>query len=353
MTLSPCHAILTAADHTADTTMKKVSLADVASAAGVGKATASRALSASSNADIREQTRAHVRRVAEQLGYRPSRTAQALRTGRHLALSLVVPLESWGWWGPVLQGATAEAHRLGYQLLIHPLHETSGLESTLEELSHLSLDGLVIITPEHFENRQASAIAHELPTVLIDDALDEPPFVTVRADNEGGGAMAAQHLLERGRQHPLIIAPPGHGAFIHDRIRGFHNTLQRAGVQRDIAVLVSKEAFDEPGADIHGLSAQLQRHAPFDSIFALTDYLAAPALGALRLAGYRVPEDVAVIGFDDERIARLVDPTLTTIQQPTIQLGALAIRLIVEGHADPYSRQVHTLPVSLIERSSS
>ncbi|WP_251976310.1 LacI family DNA-binding transcriptional regulator [Salinicola avicenniae] len=335
--------------------MKKVSLADVASAAGVGKATASRALSPSPHADVREATRQHVRRIAEQLGYRPSRTAQALRTGRHLTLSLVVPLESWGWWAPVLQGATAEANRLGYQLLIHPLHESLGLAGTLEELSYLALDGLVIVTPEHFEASQTAAVSRGLPTVLIDDVLTEPPFVTVRSDNAGGGALVARHLLARGRRRPLIVAPSGQAAFIDERIAGFRSVLAEAGIAcEDEAILISDDDFDQPEPDIERLARRLTSCAPFDCVFALTDYLAAPVLGALRKAGYRVPQDVAVAGFDDERIARLVDPPLTTVHQPTAQLGELAVRLVVEGQTEaPEATRLHTLPVSLVERASS
>ncbi|SOC52199.1 transcriptional regulator, LacI family [Chromohalobacter canadensis] len=302
--------------------MKKVSLADVARAAGVGKATASRALSASPHADVRAETREHVRRVAERLGYRPSRTAQALRTGRHHTLGLVVPLESWAWWAPVLQGATAEANRLGYQLLIHPLNAQLGLAGTLEELSHLSLDGLVIVTPETLEASDMPPASGARPTVLIDDVLAAPPCVAVRSDSRSGGAQVARHLLARGRRRPLVIAPAGEAAFIDERIAGFREGLAEAGVTLDdAAILVSDEAFDQPRPDASRLAQRLLAQAPFDAVFALTDYLAASTLGALRHAGYRVPGDVSVVGFDDERIARVVDPALTTVRQPMDELG--------------------------------
>ncbi len=333
--------------------MARVSLADVARAAGVGKATASRALSSGEHLDVKAETREHVRAVARELGYRPSSTAQALRTGRHGALSVAAPLADWAWWAPMLQGAAREAQALSYRLLVHPVESAMSMRTLSAELENLPVDGLVVVTSGAAGDDELTSLA--VPVVYVDDVTDRPGSVTIRSANRDGGQQAGRHLLARGRSSPVVIVPDPELAYVRERVEGLRDALAGAGVSLPpAAVVTSKESFEDAEQTSVAIQELLDRGARFDSVFAVSDYLAASAIRTLRRAGVDVPGDVSVVGFDDERAARLVDPRLTTVRQPLAELGAFAVRQLVAarsgGRLDP---GVHELPVELVVRESS
>ncbi|NKF31298.1 LacI family transcriptional regulator, partial [Pseudomonas sp. BGM005] len=123
---------------------KKTTLADVSKAAGVGMATVSRALG--DHPDVSEATRQRVRGIAAELGYRPSVAARALRTGSFHAISAIVPDAGWGWWEPVVRAAHTAANERGYQLLVHPVDSSGGLASTVDGLSSIPTEGVIVIS---------------------------------------------------------------------------------------------------------------------------------------------------------------------------------------------------------------
>lgn len=334
--------------------MARVSLADVARVAGVGKATASRSLSSGEHPDVRAETREHVRAVARELGYRPSSAAQALRTGRHGALSVAAPLADWAWWAPMLQGAAREAQALDYRLLIHPVESASAMRTLSAELENLPVDGLVVVTPGA-ESDDAELGGLTVPVVYVDDVTVRSGSVTIRSANRDGGQQAGRHLVARGRSRPLVIVPDPELAYVRERVEGLRDALAETGLSLPPdAVVTSKESFEDAEETSVVVQEVLDRGVPFDSVFAVSDYLAASAIRTLRRAGVDVPGDVSVVGFDDERAARLVDPRLTTVRQPLAELGAFAVRKLVSactgGHLEP---GVHELPVELVVRESS
>jgi len=340
--------------------LSRVSLAEVARVAGVGKATASRALSPRDHPDIAPETRQHVRAVAEQLGYRPSRTAQALRTGRHRILSLVIPLQDWAWWAPMLQGAAEETRRRGYNLLVHPLQPADGIGAVVQELKELAVDGLIMVTPDDslddslHENRW-DLKGLNMPVLYIDDTRDRPDDLRVCAANRSGGVLVGRHLLARERKQPLIIEPAGDFLYVRDRRQGFIDAFLEEGiVLTPDRFIVSGETYAQEQALLPALQQRIQEGVQFDAVFATSDYLAISALRSLRQAGIRVPQDVSVVGFDDERAALLVDPRLTTVRQPLHQMGETAVQLLLDAVTAGEARSaVHELDVELVFRESS
>ena len=334
--------------------MTRVSLADVARVAGVGKATASRALSSAEHSDVKAETREHVRAVARELGYRPSSTARALRTGRHGALSVAAPLADWAWWAPMLQGAAREAQSLDYRLLVHPVESTSAMRTLSGELANLPVDGLIVVT-SGVAGDDAELANVTVPVVYIDDVAERPGSVTIRSANRDGGQQAGRHLVARGRRRPLVIVPDPELAYVRERVEGLRDAFAESGLSLPPeAVVTSTESFEQAEQTSVAVQEVLDRGLPFDSVFAVSDYLAASAIRTLRRAGVDVPGDVSVVGFDDERAARLVDPRLTTVRQPLAELGAFAVRQLVTARSGGrLDVGVHELPVELVVRESS
>lgn len=334
---------------------RRPTLADVARSAGVGKATASRALAATRHPDVGEETRARIWAAAEELGYRPSSTARALRTGRFHSLSVVVPYSLVEWLEPTLKGAGEEAARAGYQLMVHPVDPYGeGVGPLLDRLGDIPTDALVMVDPAMTPEQEERLRAVERPVVFFDDQADHPWAANIRAANLDGGYQVTKHLVECGRRRIAVVAPPGGMRFVSDRIAGYRAALAEAGMSASDELVIT---VDDPCSRPEALSiemAPLMDAAPFDAVFAISDYLAAVVLRALRKAKLRVPDDVSVAGFDDERAAILVDPPLTTVRQPTAEMGRLAVRLAVRAaEGEPVQPEVHELPVELVVRESS
>jgi len=344
-----------------------VTLVDVADAAGVSKTTASRALSKVEHPDVSAGTRETVRRVAEELGYRANATARALRSGRVDVLSVVMPvlgLGYVGWWAPALSAARAEAARHGYRLVVHLLDSRSQeLGEVLDGLVDFPTDALILITPLLTAAQESQVQRLKVPVVFLDDTAHHPWAPTVCGDNYGGGYLAGRHLVECGcrRIAAIVRLPePTYGrerlelTYARERLDGFRAALREAGVVvRDDLIVGSEETFMPPPPRSLAIEALLARGETFDGVFAVTDHLAATALRSLRNAGLRVPGDVAVVGYDDERAAYLVEPPLTTIRQPVAEFGRMAVRVALaalNGGTDP---ERITLPVELVVRRSS
>jgi len=333
---------------------QKVRLSDIARAAGVSAATVSRALRG--HPDIQASTRERVREIADRLGYQPSTVARALRTGRYATLSMVLPAESVGWWQPVLHGAATEAERRGYRILVQPLPGHAGALAELldEAVSALPVDGAIVVF-EQASSDGAVRLDVPLPVVAFDDVHASPLWPSVCADNEQGGYLATRHLLENGRRQVVALTPAGAAAFVDERLTGFRRALAEARIDPATATVIRSPDFSTPVSSYSaGVDALLARGTRFDAIFAVCDFVAFPALRSLRRAGLRVPEDVAVVGFDDERGAEISDPALTSVRQPYAELGGRLVSLLIEqieGRELPATREVGA--VELIVRESS
>lgn len=303
-----------------------------------------------------EQTRDRVRAVAAELGYRPSRAAQALRTGRHRMLSLVVSLEDWAWWAPLLEGASSEAQRQGYNILVHPLQTATGGGAFARDLKDLSVDGLVLVASKGLEPDTGSFWDElELPLIYIDDLWERPSHKRICANNSAGGALVGRHLRERQRKQPIILTPEEQYVHNRDRIAGFfegYHQTTRESDRFDTPIIFQPEASLLNG--LPALADEMENGLVFDAVFATSDYLAVEVLRLLRRKGIDVPKEVSVVGFDDERAALLVDPRLTTVHQPLKSMGALAVQqLLAELDKASVPAGVLELDVELIVRESS
>jgi LacI family transcriptional regulator len=326
-------------------------MADVARRAGVSKTTVSRVLNGKD--DLDPATAARVRQVVDELGYVPSAGAVSLARGRTMVVGMLVPSLTWPWVGEVLQGVVEVLDAEGYGLLL--FSASRGEESIVRFASKVSakaFDGLVAIEPEGTLEYLAELHRRGLPVVLIDDRGHRPEFPSVAPTNRDGGASAARHLLELGRRQPVVVTGPPELGCTSDRTEGFVAIFDEAQLPIDTTRIVDGDFTFEGGRD--AVRQLLADGVPFDAVFAQNDLSAAGALRALAEASLRVPDDVAVVGFDDVPLASYTDPPLTTVRQELRAMGETAARTLLAcfGGTEMPTAPV-LLPTSLIIRGST
>jgi LacI family transcriptional regulator len=332
--------------------MPSVTIADVAARARVSKTTVSRVLNGKGEVDAR--TAAQVRRVIDELGYVRSAGAVGLARGRTRILGMLVPSLTWAWVGEVLQGVVDVAETEGYGLLLFTCNRgDESMRQFATQVSAKAFDGLLVIEPEGTLEYIAELYAGGLPVVLIDDRGNRPgQFPSVATTNRAGGELAARHLLRLGRKRPALITGPDRFGCTEERTAGFQAAYAAAGTTLDPALTVGGEFTFEGGRQ--AVEQLLAADVAFDAVFAQNDLSAAGAIQALRDAGRRVPQDAAVIGFDDIPLAMHTTPPLTTVHQPLRRMGETAARLLIDhfaGAALPAEPKV--IPTTLVVRSST
>ena len=339
-----------------------ITIADVAAHAGVSKTTVSRVLNG--KGELNAATAARVRQVIEELGYVPSAGAVGLARGRTQIVGMLVPSMTWPWIGEVLQGVVDVVESEGFGLLLFTCNRgEESLRRFAQQVSAKSFDGLLVIEPEGTLDYITELHAAGLPVVLIDDRGHQPLFPSVATTDRAGGASAARHLLELGRRRPLVITGPTSFGCVQERLAGFTEAWSESGTPMAAQQVLHGDFTYEGGR--HAIRSALDSQDPaappgqgpgsaFDSVFAHNDLSAAGALAELRAHGLRVPEDVAVVGFDDVPLASQTDPALTTVHQPLRGMGAAAARLLLAHfRGDPLPGTPTVLPTSLIVRDST
>ncbi len=329
----------------------RVTIAEVARRARVSKTTVSRVLN--NKGDVDAATAIRVREVIAATGYTPSAGAVGLARGRTQTVGMLVPGLTWPWMGDVLQGVADVLEARGYGLLLHTVNR--GEDSLAQFARHVSanaFDGLLLVEPPDTLSYITSLHESGLPVVMIDDRGHHPGFPSVATSNHEGAADAAAHLLALGRTRLAMVSGPAAFGCTRDRSAGLRTRLERTGVGFDERLMIEGD-FTRGGGEV-AISELVASGVPFDGVFAHNDLMAVGVLDGLRAAGRTVPDDVAVIGFDDISIAAHTRPALTTVRQPSREMGEAAATMLLAhlaGEALPADPLV--VPTSLVVRESA
>jgi LacI family transcriptional regulator len=328
-----------------------ITIADVAARAGVSKTTVSRVLNGKGELDISTANR--VRQVIDALGYVPSSRAVGLARGRTRIVGMLVPSLTWPWIGDVLQGAVDVLESESYGLLLFTCNRgEESMRQFATQVSAKSFDGLLVIEPEGTIDYITDLHQRGLPVVLIDDRGHQPLFPSIATTNRDGGAAAATHLLELDRHRPLVITGSERFGCTQERLDGFAEAYAAAGFPLAPELIIEGDFTYDCGrlAVKHALTDEIR----FDAIFAHNDLSAIGAMQAVREAGLHVPDEIAVVGFDDVPSAAHTVPNLTTVRQPMRQMGATAAHMLLDHFAGTPMPQTPTvIPTELIVRGST
>lgn len=346
------------ARHPPRTPTAKITSHTVAERAGVSRTTVSFVLN-DRDAGIPEETRARVLRAAAELGYVPSAAAQTLARGQARTLGLVVchaqHLLTDAFLPIVVYGLTQVARERGYRTLVEPLEDVGAPHAYQELVRAKQIDGLLVLNPRADDRRLPELIDAGFPVVTV----GRPPGGhghSLDVDNVAAAREATAHLLRLGHRR---VAHLGYGSprftTVAERLSGYRAALEEAGAPVEDAYVAFANYSAASGAD--AMRALLARagpaQPPFTALFCGNDTVAIGAMAALRDAGLRVPEDVAVVGFDDVPMAAFTAPPLTTVRSPLLPMAeAAAHRLVdlVEGLA--IAEIATQLPTELVVRAS-
>jgi LacI family transcriptional regulator len=327
--------------------MTEPTIRDVARLADVSIASVSRALNGLGN--VAEQTRLKIEEAAKQLGYVPHAGARSLSLARTRTVGVVLPDMHGEFFSEVIRGMDREASARDYVLLLSNTHGTDRAEDALRALRG-RVDGLVMMAPHLMSIEVEDALPPRLPAVLLNAHGAVTSHSSFRIDNQLGVRLILDHLASTGCRQIVHIAGPSGNVDAQERSEAFRaivGDLQQGAEP----VVLQGDYGDESGAA--AVRALVERGIPFDAIFAANDMMAIGALTALAELGRRVPDEVAVAGFDDVPLARYLG--LTTARVRIDELGADAIaRLIdiIEEGEDKPVQQLHA-PELIVRQSTA
>jgi LacI family transcriptional regulator len=326
--------------------------ADVAARAGVSRTTVSFVLNGRPDVQISPATRERVLDAARVLGYHPHAPARQLARGRSHVVALVLLQSPEQIAGDAvlvdtLRGLTSIARAEGFRVLVEPLGPEGPYDSLLRT-GHA--DGLLVSGPRS-DDPALEALAAEHAPIVIQGSLPGAAVASVDVDNVAAARGAVEHLLGLGHRRIGCItnAPLAYTA-AWERLAGYRAAIAGAGIAFE-PQLVEEAAFD--AASGHAATVRLLARSTFDALFVASDVVALGAIGALREAGLRVPDDVSVVGYDDIPLAAYFDPPLTTVRLPAFELGQAAGRALLDRIADRASPERTLLPTELIVRAST
>lgn len=301
---------------------------------------------------VSSDLQARVRQAMAELGYRPNALARSLRVKRSDTLGMIVPDIANAFFAEIVRAVEDVAFQQGYSLFLcnseRDLEKERLFTSVLVEKQ---VDGIVFVAVGA-SMELVEQLADVTPVVVIDRELAGLAVDVVLADNLAGGKMAAQHLVDLGHRRIACITGPSDLSLSAQRVIGYREVLQQAGVAYDER-LVLRGSFDF--ASGYQCTAQLLAlDEPPTAIFACNDVMAMGALRAAAEAGCRVPQELSILGFDDAPLASYTTPPLSTVAQPVPDFGQTAIRMLLEriqDHALPPRRAL--LPMRLVVRAST
>lgn len=325
--------------------MASATIRDVAREAAVSVASVSRALNGHSN--VRPELRSRIEAVAATLGYSPHAGARNLSLARTSAIGVVLPDLHGEFFSEVLRGMDRAASERSLNLLLSNLHDGTRAVEMLHTMRG-RVDGLVIMAPHIDADRLFAGLPPSIPAVLINCAAAREDRPALQVDNFAGAAAMVRHLVATGCRHIVHLSGPASNVEARERIAGYAAAIAEAGLSPRI---IPGDFMQETGA---AAAPAILRDAPeTDAIFAANDMMAIGALIALRDAGIAVPGRIAVAGFDDIPLARLISPSLTTMRVDIADIGARAIARLTDVIAGATDDHVERFTPELIVRQTT
>lgn len=336
-------------DRPAKTRSRRPTIRDVAERAGVSKSLVSLVLRESPK--VSDSSRAAVMQAIQELGYRPSATARSLVSGHTGLLGLITPSALDVFFFEVIEGVSGHLRSERIELIPLILQGTRLEESeaqAAEQFLELNVEALMLMGSALSEER-IEHFASEVPLVLVGRWMESQMLDVVVGDDTRGGQMAGRHLLDLGHRRVAHITGGSENGAV-EREAGFRAAMAEAGCE---PVVVAGSYTLEGGRE--GALALLDLPGePPTAVFAANDLCALGAIDALRAAGHRVPEDISVMGYDDIALAGLQGIELTTINQPTRQIGETAARMVAQRVTEGRQEGQHVLiEPALVIRSST
>lgn len=333
---------------------ERPTLEAVARRAGVSRATVSRVVNGSTT--VAEPIQEAVRQAVRELGYVPNLAARSLVTQRTDSIALILPESATRvfsddqFFPGIVRGVSQELEAADKQLVLIMAGSAASYDRVERYTTGRHVDGVMFASMHGVDPLPGTLARIGIPVVCSGRPMGRstPPVPYVDVDSVGGAATAVRHLLDAGRQRIATIAGPQDMVAGVDRLAGYRNELKGS---RRRSIVANGDFTRESGAV--AMRQLLEDDPSLDAVFVASDLMAHGALRTLREAGRRVPDDVAVVGFDDVEIARYTDPPLTTVRQPIIDIGREMVRQLLRIAQGDDVEEALILPTELVVRESA
>ncbi|ETK37326.1 LacI family transcriptional regulator [Microbispora sp. ATCC PTA-5024] len=324
----------------------------VAARAGVGRGTVSRVINGSPK--VSDRARDAVLLAIQELGYVPNRAARTLVTNRTDTIALVVSESEQRvfdepYFAGLIRGIGSALSETGLQLILTMAQNRLEHERLEEYLTGQHVDGVLLTSVHGADPLPGQLEEMGVPTVLGGRPVGLNPYSYVDMDNRAGARQAVKYLVSKGRTQIATIAGPQDMGVGVDRLAGYRDALLATGMTE----LVAYGDFSEESGSA-AMRELLQRHPGLDAVFTASDPMAVGALRVLKEKGKVVPDDVAIIGFEDSKVALHTDPPLTSVHQPTEAMGRQMVQLLIARiNGEPLEQPVVILDTHLVIRASA
>ena len=337
------------------TSTKHVTIVDIARELGLSPSTVSRALV--DHPDVRNETKERVRHLAKKLHYFPNPIAQSLKSNQTRTLGVIVPEIKHDFFSSAISGIEEVAYQLGYSIILCQSNESFEREVVNTNLlMHHRVAGLLVsisqntVSGGHFRD----LLKRRIPLVFFDRACEDVSASRVIIDDYKSAFEAVMYLVRQGYRKIAHFAGPRDLAICRKRRDGYLDALRQAEIEvRDELILYGGMHEDDGYAS---MGALLKEGIVPDAVFAVNDPVVIGAYQKIREAGLSIPRDIALVGFSNNRITSLVDPPITTVNQPSFEMGKVAAKVLIEAiHSQRFDDQKKTivLDAELIVRNST
>ena len=329
----------------------QVTIMDIAHQLGISKSTVSRALRGHS--DIHEGTRKMILDLAQQLEYQPNPLANALLKSRTNIVGILVPEFRHYFFPTMIMGAQEVLSKAGYNVMICQSDESYETEmANVKALMSSRVDGLLVsVTAQtnNFDHFRA-VLRKEVPMVFFNRVCPELETPQVIVDDYEGAFQAVEHLIKQGYRRIAHLAGPNSLLVSRLRLNGYRDALQKHGLPLDPDLVIHYDLSEEKARIYANYLLSLPQ--PPDAIFAINDPTAIEIMLVAKSRGVKIPQELGIVGFSNDPVSAIIEPSLTTIEQPVWEMGRQAAKLLLEQMEHPHN-VTHTLPTRLIIRNSS
>src|SRR6266516_3975126 len=308
----------------------KRTIEDIARLAGVSKTTVSRVLN--HKPDVDPETRKRILRIIEEQGFVPSIAASGLASGGRNLIGILIPSWIWPLIPELMRGVAEIVEKTPYEVVLYRINDTDLKKDRSEVINRVLATqltaGLLAVFPGEASQELTRLYKQGFPVVIIDDQREQTtPWVG--ADNVKGAYTAVRHLVQLGHRRIAHIAGPHEYLASHDRYNGYRQALLEVGIPLDPELVLEGNFLPPTGRACASKFFQLPPEKRPTAIFAATDQMAYGVLAAAEEYGIAIPQDVALVGFDDDEPSVHVRPPLTTVRQPYYEMGAQGLKLLL------------------------
>jgi LacI family transcriptional regulator len=336
--------------------MKNVSIKDIAKEVGVSTTTVSFVLNGKAREKrISEDLKERIMETAGRMNYRPNQVARGLRTGQSFTLGLIVEDISNPFFAQLARHVEDHADKSGYTVMFCSTeNDETKAANLLYMLQHRQMDGFIIIPTPGMRDELASFVDAGKPLVLVDRFFPDLDACHVAVDNYKGAYEAVELLVKKGRSRIGLVTIDSSQVQMREREQGYRAALSSHGIGfvPERVLRIPYDRAEKSFSDL--LTDMLDSQPDLDAFFFTTNYLGAQGLDVVKKAGRRIPEDMAIVCFDDSILFRLGSPSVSVVAQPISELGQVAVRLIIDMISGrPIGDRKVVLSPDIIEREST